>query len=218
MGDQINLPQVLCVEGKDDYHFFLNFLKSLQLKSQVDLIHVNGVTTFKDTLNAITNFDTVTTLAIICDADYTKDNHGKEKRFEEVGGIVSGLGFKCPRQYNSFATRASENEKISGIFICTAPDSEEGSIEDLILSALNQESHLCIRSFFECAKESYKNKAEESKKKLQAFLAGFTKEYVSSFGFACEKNPHPFNNFEHKNFDELKSFLENFNNAGLTSS
>lgn len=191
--------RLLVVEGKDDYFFFENFLKNLNI-NDVDIRNVGGKDDYKNKLPLLkktSGFDNVKKIAIIIDA-----HDDCNSTFKSIYNIIRRkMKLIPPKTPNTYS---EENPSI-GIFIM--PDNcKNGSIEDLCLNTIKSDSSLkCIDIFIECIKKikQYSNISKISKRKVQIYLSVKPK-IPNSLGLGAKQG---YWDFSSKEFDSLKKFL-----------
>jgi hypothetical protein len=177
-------------EGKSiDKGFFELLLEHLELdKNLISFLGMGNKSNFfktdnkryKDLILDI-KIEKITKILFILDADYegNKKHDGYKDTLIEIESIQQQLNIK----------------KISDTFIAYDMNSEkkEGYLESLILSTLSEEQDDCINSFLEKCPEF---RGKNSHKSI------FNVIYKNAY----PKAPY---NFEHENFNELKTKLKN---------
>jgi hypothetical protein len=177
-------------EGKSiDKYFFELLLEHLELdKNLISFLGMGSKSNFfktdnkryKDLILDI-KIEKITKILFILDADYesNKKYDGYKDTLIEIESIQQKLNIK----------------KISDSFIAYDMNSEkkEGYLESLILSTLSEEQDDCINSFLEKCPEF---RGKDSHKSI------FNVIYKNAY----PKAPY---NFEHENFNELKTKLKN---------
>ena len=121
--------------------------------------------------------DQFTGVLFVVDADCESDNGAH-------GGFASSLEY-----LQRIAAHFGINE-ISKFHIFCDPDTQEGNVESLLLSTLDEEKKTCIRNFVECSD----------------FVGGEDPKIVLRAVYEMAYQGVPFN-FEHEHFDELKRKL-----------
>ena len=203
MGEPVDSKKVIAVEGHDEVNFFESLLKVMGI-SDVEIYDVAGKNQFKTKLPALTKqtgFSKVEAFAVIRDAD---DN--AENAFQSIKNCLKKSGLLPPKQMNTFST--SQKKPDVGIFIMPG-DSDGGMLEDLCLKTVKNNPLIkCVDEFIQCCKPDTNHSLESiAKRKAQAFLA-VTPELANSVGLGAKKGCW---NFNSKQLDELKTFLDKFN-------
>jgi len=178
---------VIFHEGKSiDKSFFELLMNDLTLDSKkVEFYGMGGKSNFfkKDNINyknLLLEIEEIDKILFIVDSDYETEQNfgGYENTLREIKNIQSELKI----------------DMISDTFIAYDKNrkSKEGYLESLILSSLTDEQNDCVKSFLEKCPEF---KGRNSHKSI------FNVIYKNAY-------PNKPYNFEHKNFDELKSKLK----------
>ncbi|HAU4908820.1 TPA: hypothetical protein F3P23_18845 [Aeromonas hydrophila] len=196
----ITSDKIILVEGKDEIGFFTALCKQEELQ-QYQIIEVGGVDKFKDELPAIINdrnFDDVTSIAIIRDADSSV-----KAALQSIKAILENNGLSAPNNHSSIKTAG--NRKV-GLFIMPG-NRDSGMLENLVLDSVSA-SPVKIQAdqYIQNLKENLPPEEfpqNEHKARLHAYLSGM-KKFVPSLGLATQKGYFDLNS-EH--FDELKKFL-----------
>ena len=142
--EHIISDRLLVVEGKDDFSFFEEFLKKLNI-NDVDIRNVGGKGEYKNKLPLLiktSGFDSIKKIAIVIDA-----HENCKSTFESIYNIIERkMKLIPPKRTNTY----SEANPSIGIFIM--PDNcSVGSIEELCLNTIKNDSSLkCIDSFIKC--------------------------------------------------------------------
>lgn len=122
--------------------------------------------------------DQIGKVLFVVDADFQKDD-------KTYGGYENSLT-ALRKMVNDFNI-----SDISQFYICCDPATKKGNVESLLLSTLDDEKRTCINSFLVCSDF----KAKENSKAILKQI----------YRIAYPKAPF---DFEHPNFDELKSKLK----------
>src|SRR5699024_5370301 len=95
----ISKTKLLLVEGKDELAFFQELIKRNEIlslkKDDIQIVSLGGVQKFKTELEALKNrtgFENVKSMAIIRDAD-----ESKESALQSLRKILSNTGFSAPK-------------------------------------------------------------------------------------------------------------------------
>lgn len=193
----IDQPNLLAVEGKDEYNFFTKLLGILEI-TNVQILDFKGKTNFRDSIYALPNipgFEKVRKIGFIRDAD----NNPAQSAFDSIVSSIRRTRLSPPDTINTFTT---ENPSI-GVFIM--PDNEgRGMLEDLCLKGIyDLPIYSCIEDYFMCV-ESIPD--ETSKASIQVYLAA-KNPLKNSLGLGALSNHF---DFSADHFDEIKTFLSNF--------
>jgi hypothetical protein len=195
--------KIIAVEGPDDDHFFDALLRHMGVKD-FDLRFVGGKDEFRDKLPVLRNVSGffnpddspfVTHLAVI------RDQNGDDA-FESVANIVAKTGFVPPDTHGQF----SDGSPRVGIFVMPGKTVQGTMLEDLCLKTVEaHKSMKCANDFIDCVRTLENRPKNESKAKVQAFLAA-QPEFVNSLGVGAQKG---YWDFESPALNELKRFLNN---------
>lgn len=197
----ITSSKIILVEGKDE----IEFLTALCNNESIDdfqFIEIGGIDRFKDEFPAILNdrnFDDVTSLAIIRDADKSQQ--------AAVQSLQHYLKkYSLPTPSNHCEIKSIENLKV-GIFVMPG-NRDSGMLENLVLdSVADHPVKIEADRFIDQLKLKLSDKEfplNEHKARLHAFLSGMRK-FIPSIGIAAQKG---YFNFDSVHFNELKIFLK----------
>ena len=204
---RVEPPEIICkvvllIEGDDEARFFEALLKHVGLVPNVDiqLRKLEG----KDNRRAFEaflrdpGFPIVTAYAIVRDADAdVKDT------LKSIQKLLRDHGQPCPKGHGMFA----HNDTLKvGIFIMPG-NTPSGMLEDLCLQSVADHPIMPhVEDFMAQVKSVMQEKApkNESKAKVQAFLAGMEKP-LPHLGVAAQKGYWPFNR---EAFSSLCDFIE----------
>ena len=199
---EIKEKKLLLVEGKDEEVFFKIFLEKKNIKD-IQIMSSGGKQQFQTLFPAIKkapNFDEVSSLAIIQDADTDA-----KRAFQSICSVLKNNGMKAPDKISSFVSNAPR----IGVFII--PDGKnEGQLESLCLSTVKSKGLIkCIVSFMDCIEENlkesdYKFPKNTYKAKCRAFLSAMETD-TPSLGVAAEKG---YWNFDSEELNPLLDFLK----------
>ena len=175
----------IVVEGKRDVTFFKNYITHyLKIeKNQYKIIKTDGKSILLNSScekykGLCEDLDTnrVQKVLFVIDSDNTIDNPdigGYTNSCSSIGQLFSSLDI------NSY----------SDYFIACNPETQEGNIEDLVVSTLTKTQEKCIKSFLKCSKLEN----DDGKRLLGIYNYGYPEE--------------PYD-FTHSNFNELKQKLQ----------
>jgi len=196
----ITSDKIILVEGKDEIGFFTALCEKEELR-QYQIIEVGGVDKFKDELPAIINdrnFDDVTSIAIIRDADTSI-----KAAVQSIKAILEKNGLSAPNEHASIKTE--ENRKV-GVFIMPG-NRNDGMLENLVLDSVAAHPvKIQADQYIQSLKDTLHPDAfpkNEHKARLHAYLSGMRK-FVPSLGLATQKG---YFDLDSDHFDELKQFL-----------
>lgn len=195
----ITHSKLILVEGKDEVEFFGDLLSKNGYTSFQILSH-NGKSNFKNILQLVVNdqnFDTVSSLAIIRDAD-----NDFNAAFDSIIYHLKNNNIPIPSSPNTTITK---NNMTVGVFVMPSIGSV-GMLESLVLTSVIGNPVLSLSDQYIqelSASESLKPN-NIYKAKLHAYLSGM-KEYVPSIGMAVKKNYFDLNN---SCFDDIKEFIQ----------
>jgi hypothetical protein len=214
--------KLIIVEGHDDGNFIYSLLKHLDDKI-LDLVDVDEckgkdkLQEYMETAIAIPDFQkNVGNIAIIFDSD--KD---PKSALSKITSKIKAAYKKREKDhaFMSYATPKSlEKGKIRTPNINTfllPNNQDQGSLEDLYLSTLNIEEQNLIQTciedkFLPCIKRhNHITIANQSKLKVQTFLAAHYQQKVRDIGFAATKQKINFD-AQSESLDTLKKFLLEF--------
>lgn len=212
--EKITAPRLLLVEGWDDGNFIKRLLDKLSgeydefNKELFQVINYEGVTNLRSRLAAIklttNNFDTVTHLGILRDAEY------QGNPFMSIRDALKANGMPEPAQSGEIAG----NELKIAIFLF--PDNQsQGMLEDLCLQAFAGDDIVaCISEYLDCLSDRNIEFVESAlpKSKINILIASKSLDKsirsddrkVWRLSDAVNKRWWP---WDHPAFDRIKSFL-----------
>jgi hypothetical protein len=176
----------IVVEGKRDVTFFKNYITHyLKIeRSRYKITKTDGKSILLDSscekyrdLCEDLNTNRVKRVLFIIDSDNTVDN-------PDIGGYENS----CDSIEKLFSELSIQN--YADYFIACDPITQEGNIENLVVSTLTKKQEACIKSFLECSELEN----DDGKRLLGIYNYGYPEE--------------PFD-FSHQNFNELKTKLQN---------
>ena len=195
---EIKKTKLLIVEGKEEVRFFEALLKHMNIDS-VQVEETQGkpkLQSFIKTLPVVPNYETVESIAIICDADADPGS-----AFQSIIDALKKAGLNCPDSHGAFS---QDHPKI-GIFIM--PDGlNPGMLEDLCLNALLHDPAMrCVEEYFNCIVKTGNSEPKPiAKAKVYAWLASRANP-VRRVGEAAEAGIW---SWEHPAFKNLLAFLK----------
>jgi len=194
----IRCSKLLLVEGVDDFEFFLNLLRFLQMDKQLEIRNFDGVdrlSSYLKTLPAVSGFAQVEAVGIGRDAD---DNPAAA--FQSVCAALKNNQMPVPRRLMS----SSEGYPCISIFV--RPNcADAGMLEMLCLASVSEETDRfdCVEQFLECVDHTVGLPKNRKKARLHAYLA--TRQWPDlSFKQASSAGYWP---WDHPAFDQIKAFL-----------
>ena len=194
---EIKKIKLLVVEGKEEVRFFDALLKHMNIDS-VQVEETQGkqkLPGFIKTLPVVPNYETVESIAIICDADADP-----ESAFQSIIDALKKAGLNCPDSHGAF----SQGHPKIGIFIM--PDGlNPGMLENLCLNSLLRDPAMrCVEEYFNCiAKTGISEPKPIAKAKVYAWLASRVNP-ARRVGEAAEAGNW---SWEHPAFKDLLAFL-----------
>lgn len=216
--DALTKENIAFVEGPDDEHFIRAVMKSIGIDKCVQIIKTGGISLFPPKFQAKTkesNFKAVRRIAIIVDADNSKD-----EAFNMVKKTLVSNGFSAPDKHGAFIKCGSKNVQV-GIFIISKPGENSGMLEDLFIETQKEtpisghvgkylsgladslEKHTPIKGCPRPTPKDFKYPNNESKARARAILSGFYDD-ISTVGYAAQ---HGYIDMNSSSLDEIKDFL-----------
>lgn len=208
---EIKKPFILMVEGKDDAEMLYSLTEHMGLsKESFQVLQYKGKDKFPSFFKQVTNlpeFEIVTKLAIFRDAD-----NSSQTAFQSIGHHLKGNAFISQDAIPTVQGEIVHSSGVTvGVFI--TPDcSNEGALESLLLSSLNDEMRTEINRYIEDSRECLGTKRarekfkDSTKSRVYAYSALFEN---ASFHDTFNKRLW---NWDHPTFDKLKTFLKAFEN------
>lgn len=160
------MQKLLVVEGEDDRRFFGAFLKHLQI-TDMRVQRYGGTPNFRNFLTqlvASAQFNDIDVLGIVRDSD-----RSRQSAFASIISSLQHVGLPVPPEP---VYPVTENGLTISVLIIP-PDSHDGALEDLCLSALgdNDRTLVCVDQYLDCAANSGTVLPKRSKSRLHAYLA-----------------------------------------------
>jgi len=200
MNEEIMATRLLLVEGQDEVNFFKALTKHLDITNiQIfDLAGNRRLGTGLRTLTVLPNFDTVTKIGIVRDAD---DN--PKSTFQSIRDTIANSPLVSPNK------PLEPSDGFPSVSVMIMPDAESsGMLEDLCLQAVAEDEMFdCVAQLFDCieANQNLSLPRNISKAKMQAFLSTQDR-YIGSVGLAAFRHIW---SWEHPVFNEVIDFLHN---------
>ncbi len=193
---EIKKEFVLVVEGSDDKRFFENYFVRLGINCQIiEAIGKNNIRGTLRLLSKVPGRRKIRKLVVVRDAD---DDY--EAAYKSIRDAFCDENFITNRKVKESIIK--EGDIKFGIFVL--PDNKRnGSIENLCLETIDERILDCIQDYKDCSKPDHN---KNSKFDFLCYLA-YRNPAAYSLGIAAEKG---YIDFEHKVFDALKDFFDNF--------
>lgn len=194
---EIEQPNLLVVEGKEDLLFFDAIIKHMNLQG-IQIIPIGGKQKLQHSLRALVNtpgFYKVGSLGIVRDADSNWNDS-----FKSVCSALRSAGLPAPK----FPLMpANGNPRVAVLIL---PGSgKPGMLEDLCLEAVMHDPAMkCVKAYFQCLDKQGITVSNLAKAKIQAFLAS-RKEAGKRLGEAAQAGYLP---LDHDVFEEVRAFLK----------
>ena len=180
-----NELRLLVVEGSGDEYFFSKLLEHLGELGSFEFRVCEGKDNLDDELTNILNrddFAKISDIGIVLDNDYP-ENRSAANAFNTVVEAIDGANCNFtqnnPEISRELIKPPAPREKTSGrprvSALLLPSDDEDGTIEDLVFSALPNDSILdCVNAYFTCLCEAgvNANVARLPKSKLSVYLSG----------------------------------------------
>lgn len=216
--DAITKENIVFVEGPDDEHFIRAILKNIGVDKSVQIIRAGGITQFPSKFQAKikeSNFKSVRCIAIIIDADSSK-----EDALKMVKKTLVSSGFSTPNEHGSSVKCDKRNVTI-GVFIVSKPGENSGMLEDLFIETQKEtpisvhaeryisglaeslKKHIPDKGTPRPTPKDFKYPSNESKARARAILSGFYDD-ISTVGYAAQ---HGYIDMNSSSLDEIKIFL-----------
>ena len=172
MSHQIQEPNLLIVEGRDEQFFFEAALRDHLGLADIQVMPIGGKTLVTRNLTGLIAdpaFATVASLAVIRDADTTtpgSHTSSAAQAFQSVCSSLSHVGLVCPAAHGQFAAGPPH----VGVFII--PNGiDDGMLETLCLQSVATHPEFpCVDSYFQCL-QGHKIAPNNLHKAAHAWLA-----------------------------------------------
>lgn len=199
----IEKPNVLLVEGKDDYWFFQYFLKHFHIETIQVEDPVGGKDNLKNYLGLLKvapGHEILQKIGIVRDS-----NENRAKAMKEVKSALKSSDFPVPDKPAQFKAG-----KPSVAVLILPPAGMEGRmLEDVCLESKKDEPAMkCVEEYMECVnKKGLRIKEKDvPKARVEALLASGRPGDL--LGAAAQ---HGYWKYEHPAFEQIKTFLLSFN-------
>ena len=170
-----NFQHVLLVEGSDDEVFFKKFAQHLAIDKDIHIVPYGGKTHLRSYL-----------LAILNDINYPRNRkhigivRDSDRNTNAFDSVVSSLEFanKNSSLIHKFSippAKLKRSTEAPYVSVLPLPPDEQGTLEDLVMSALNADPIMpCVEAYFECVEQYVPRVSEErkSKSRLSVFISG----------------------------------------------
>lgn len=164
-------PRLLLVEGTDDYWFFRRIIERRQ-SAGIQIIEFGGKDTLGEFLTnvlvpRIRGTDIVRIIGIARDAD---DFYNRA--YQSVGDSLRRAGLPVPQEPLTYANGMLDDTTIRTAAYIIPDNGSPGDLETLCLQAVrNAPAIPCVDGYFDCLELIGHVPRQESKARLQAFLA-----------------------------------------------
>jgi hypothetical protein len=197
LGNKIQSPNLLIVEGREDELFFGALANRLELQN-IQVLPLGGKTQLRSRLKALAaapGFAAVTSLGLVRDA-----NGDPTAAFQSVRDALIAAKLSAPKRP---VVSAGRSPRVA-VMILPGED-EPGMLEDLCLRAVGQEpSMLCVEQFFQCLQQQRLPLPHHiSKAKVHTYLAS-KQETGKRLGEAAAAGYWP---WDDRAFGQVKNFL-----------
>ena len=213
-----NEPRLLLVEGADDKEFFRKLAEHLGISDQIYLVECEGKSNLADYLIMILqdgHFAKRRHIGIVQDSDYNTN------AFNSVISTLKKANRNSSKDKFSIPSKPLvPSTELPYVSILPVPLDSEGSLEDLVLAALQADPIMpCVDDYFACLTKGGVQIAPNraSKSKLNVFITGkiadreqitrsdarrkFLREAVAMTWWRPEL-------WEHESFNDVKAFLQ----------
>jgi hypothetical protein len=194
---EIQQPDILVVEGKEDQLFFAAVAAHLGAPD-IQILPIGGKTRLRENLKALAlapRFATVRSLGIIRDADAAPNI-----AFQSVRDALKAARLPAP----AAPMQTASGPPATAVMIL--PDSHSsGTLEDLVLRAVQSDPAMrCVDGYFDClVRECSLRPGNTAEAKVAVYLAS-KKEAAKRLGEAAQAGYIPWDSAA---FDEAKRFL-----------
>jgi hypothetical protein len=198
MATNIEEPNILVVEGKEEERFFGALIKHLGLQ-RIQIMPMGGRDKLLRNLKALAvspGFSGVTFLGIAMDADADPN-----AAFQSIRNALQGARLPAP---DSPSIPVGERPRVAVLILPEAY--RRGMLEDLCLESVAQDPAMCcVEEYFKCLQQKALSLPNNmSKAKVQVFLASRSKPGLR-LGEAAEAGYWPWNG---NAFKQVKDFLQ----------
>jgi len=197
MAVNIEQPNLLIVEGREEELFFGALIKHLRLQN-IQTMPIGGKQQLRRNLKALAGspgFSKVMSLGIVRDA-----NADPRAAFQSVRDALQAVGLPAPERP---LLPVGENPRVT-VLILPGVDTP-GMLEDLCLKAIAQDpAMLCVEQYFECLQQAGLSLPDNmSKARIQVFLASRPSAGLR-LGEAAQAGYWPWNE---NAFEQVRDFL-----------
>jgi len=210
--------RLLLVEGKEDQEFFIRLGYHLQF-SEATPLHIlqyegkDNLGRYLRILMRNPNFEQITRIGIVRDADYGTDAFQSVKTALEYANRNNRQQLPVPQS----PIQPSEGKPEVSVLIL--PADTEGMLEDLVLDALSEDSIMpCVDDFFTCLRDHHIDIVQERlpKARVRVFITGKNVDGQATAGADADKlylsdiyrmSWWRAEFWEHESFDDARAFL-----------
>ncbi len=194
---EIEKPNILIVEGRDEELFFDSLIKHLELDN-IQILDIGGKTIFRDRLNALITsprFSEVSTLGIVRDA-----NSNPSAAYQSICNALQSVKLSIPERP---LIMAGSNPRV--VVLILPKEDEPGMLEDLCLKSVESDPALtCTEQYFQCLQiQNIPLPHNTSKAKTQVFLAS-RHEAGKRLGEAAQAG---YWSWDSNAFEQVRNFL-----------
>lgn len=198
MAVEIEQPNLLVVEGREEELFFGAFIRHLGLQ-RIQTMPLGGKQQLRRNLKALAlspGFSKVLSLGVVRDA-----NTDPDAAFQSVCSALRAVDLPVPKRP---LVPVGEKPRVAVLILPEA--GRCGMLEDLCLEAATQDpAALCIEQYFECLQQAGLAWPDNlSKAKVQVFLASRPRAGLR-LGEAAEAGYWP---WEERAFEQVRDFLQ----------
>jgi hypothetical protein len=199
--EPIRFGNVLVVEGRDMFGFFLALLREMGLDNQIEVRNGGGTPGLYDylgDLTAISGFSAVTSLGVVCDCE--SDPNGA---FNDLCNGLRRAGLSVP----SAVLTPTATPPSPRITIHLLPDiGSPGMLETLLWRALATDPLVpCVEEYLDCIrKQTAQPLKYEDKSRVYTYIAGRDKPWLL-LGQAARAGYFP---WPSSAFDQIKAFVQ----------
>ena len=199
----IEQQKLVLVEGEDEIRILDEIVKRLAI-TDVQVLDYGGhskLRSFLKTLPALPRFESVHSLAIIADANSSRNN-----REGSIRDALVDMGFPCP----SAPLQVSSDSELQVVYLVVPHDQESGMLEDVCLNSVSSDPAMqCVDHYFDCIDQANTrgpNQVWRSKARVHAFLAS-REDPRLRLGEAAQRGVWPLESDAFRSLRELLTLL-----------
>lgn len=169
---RIEQPNLLLVEGRDDFWFFQQMLSKRGIEG-IQVVEYGGKDGLGEFLvdplvkGLISSSVVVRTIGVTRDAD---DSYGRA--FQSVGDSLRRAGLPVPSAPLAYSNGTLDDSPIRVVAHIVPDNSSSGDLESLCLNAVADAAAMpCVVRYFQCLQSIDQVPRQESKARLGAFLS-----------------------------------------------